>query len=91
MVNRKRYLRIVLTPTYTGGTSPAVNPQIVDAGADGAINLPPSFVTLSGPVREARFIFFTDSAGNPTTVTKSVDLDGNAPTAILAPAPSCQP
>lgn len=23
MVNRKRYLRIVLTPTYTGGTSPA--------------------------------------------------------------------
>lgn len=49
----------------TGGTSPAVNPQISDAGADGAINLPPSFVTLSGPVREARFVFFTDSAGNP--------------------------
>ena len=50
-----------------GGTSPSVNPQIVDAGADGAINLPPSFVTLSGPVREARFVFFTDSAGNPIT------------------------
>ena len=49
----------------TGGSSPAVNPQIVDAGADGAINLPPSFITLSGPVREARFVFFTDSAGNP--------------------------
>ena len=49
----------------TGGTSPAVNPQMVDAGADGAINLPPSFITLSGPVREARFVFFTDPAGNP--------------------------
>jgi CxxC motif-containing protein (DUF1111 family) len=48
-----------------GGTSPSVNPQIVDAGADGAINLPPSFITLSGPVREARFVFFTDPAGNP--------------------------
>jgi len=51
----------------TGGTSPAVNPQIHDAGADGAVNLPPSFVTLSGPVREARFVFFTDSGGNPIT------------------------
>jgi CxxC motif-containing protein (DUF1111 family) len=51
----------------TGGTSPAVNPQIVDAGADGAINLPPSFITLSGPVREARFVFFTDGSGNPIT------------------------
>jgi CxxC motif-containing protein (DUF1111 family) len=49
----------------TGGTSPAVNPQMVDAGADGAINLPPSFITLSGPAREARFVFFTDPAGNP--------------------------
>lgn len=51
----------------TGGTSPSVNPQITDAGADGAVNLPPSFITLSGPVREARFIFFTDASGNPIT------------------------
>jgi CxxC motif-containing protein (DUF1111 family) len=51
----------------TGGTSPSVNPQITDAGADGAINLPPSFILLSGPVREARFVFFTDAGGNPIT------------------------
>jgi CxxC motif-containing protein (DUF1111 family) len=42
-----------------GGSSPAVNPQVADATADGALNTVPSFITLSGPVREARFIFFT--------------------------------
>ncbi|HYS54414.1 MAG TPA: di-heme oxidoredictase family protein [Thermoanaerobaculia bacterium] len=41
-----------------GGTSPAVNPQIADATADGARNTIPSFITINGPVREARFPFF---------------------------------
>ncbi|MGZ5475110.1 MAG: di-heme oxidoredictase family protein [Thermoanaerobaculia bacterium] len=41
-----------------GGSSPAVNPQVEDATAEGARNTVPSFVTLSGPVREARFIYF---------------------------------
>jgi CxxC motif-containing protein (DUF1111 family) len=50
-----------------GGTAPAVNPQIGDASADGARNSIPSFITMSGPVREARFIYFTDSSGNPDT------------------------
>src|SRR5437879_5644320 len=39
----------------TGGTSPAVNPQVAVATAFGALNRVPSFITLNGPVREARF------------------------------------
>src|SRR5438128_4788111 len=38
-----------------GGTSPAVNPQVAVATAFGARNTVPSFITLDGPVREARF------------------------------------
>ncbi len=48
-----------------GGTAPATNPQIGDASADGATNSIPSFITNTGPVREARFIFFFDIFGNP--------------------------
>jgi CxxC motif-containing protein (DUF1111 family) len=40
-----------------GGTSPAVNPQVAAATAFGAQNTVPSFITLNGPVREARFKF----------------------------------
>jgi CxxC motif-containing protein (DUF1111 family) len=54
-----------------GGSSPKLNPQVGDATADGARNVIPSFITASGPVREARFIFFT----NPNTG----DPDPNAP------------
>ncbi len=39
-----------------GGTSPAVNPQVAFAKADGAANAVPSFITPKGPVREARFV-----------------------------------
>jgi CxxC motif-containing protein (DUF1111 family) len=39
-----------------GGTSPAKNPQIAAATLDGAKNTVPSFITLTGPVREARFV-----------------------------------
>jgi CxxC motif-containing protein (DUF1111 family) len=39
-----------------GGTSPATNPQIAVATLDGAKNTIPSFITLNGPVREARFV-----------------------------------
>src|SRR5712691_8839532 len=39
-----------------GGTAPATNPQVADATADGAQNTIPSFITSTGPVREARFI-----------------------------------
>jgi CxxC motif-containing protein (DUF1111 family) len=39
-----------------GGTSPATNPQVAVATANQAINVVPPFVTLNGPVREARFV-----------------------------------
>jgi CxxC motif-containing protein (DUF1111 family) len=39
-----------------GGSSPANNPQIAMASADGATNRIPRFITANGPVREARFI-----------------------------------
>ncbi len=41
-----------------GGSSPATNPQVADATSHGARNTIPSFITSTGPVREARFIFF---------------------------------
>src|SRR5437762_4543977 len=50
-----------------GGSAPASNPQIADATADGATNTIPTFITGTGPVREARFIFFFDPNGNPDT------------------------
>ncbi len=51
-----------------GGTSPAVNPQIAVANLDGAANTIPPFITLNGPVREARFKFATDPNGRLTNI-----------------------
>jgi CxxC motif-containing protein (DUF1111 family) len=39
-----------------GGSSPAINPQIAVAKLDGANNVVPSFISETGPVREARFV-----------------------------------
>jgi CxxC motif-containing protein (DUF1111 family) len=39
-----------------GGSSPASNPQVQAAIAQGATNALPSFITATGPVREARFV-----------------------------------
>jgi CxxC motif-containing protein (DUF1111 family) len=39
-----------------GGSSPATNPQVGVATLDGARNVLPSFITIDGPVREARFV-----------------------------------
>src|SRR3954469_15701212 len=50
-----------------GGSAPATNPQVADATADGARNTIPSFITSTGPVREARFPFFFDPFGFPDT------------------------
>jgi CxxC motif-containing protein (DUF1111 family) len=51
-----------------GGSSPSLNPEVAqDANADGATNTVPPFVHLGGPVVEARFIYFTDAAGNLTS------------------------
>lgn len=62
-----------------GGSSPGVgtpgftqNPQIDVATHRGALNQVPSFITPTGPVREARFPRNIDSAGNPLNT-----LDGS--------------
>jgi CxxC motif-containing protein (DUF1111 family) len=67
----------------SGGTSPAVNPQIAVATAHGARNTVPSFIRQNGPVREARFKFNPD--GSPDggvhalfVISGRVDATGNA-------------
>jgi len=67
----------------TGGTSPAVNPQVAVATAFGARNTVPSFVRANGPVREARFVKNPD--GSPDggvhalfVISGRVDDSGNA-------------
>ncbi len=52
-----------------GGTSPSVNPQIAVANLDGASNTIPPFITLNGPVREARFKLATDANGRLTSTS----------------------
>ena len=47
-----------------GGSSPASNPQIAMATADGATNKIPPFITANGPVREARFIRNPDGSAD---------------------------
>src|SRR2546429_3004951 len=44
----------------TGGTSPFVNPQVAFASKDGGTDQVPFFITLNGPIREARFKFNPD-------------------------------
>lgn len=41
---------------FIGGSSPAVNPLLAVASADGAMNILPWFITQNGPIREARFV-----------------------------------
>ncbi len=48
-----------------GGSAPATNPQVADATAHGARNIIPTFITATGPVREARFPFFFTAGGVP--------------------------
>jgi CxxC motif-containing protein (DUF1111 family) len=51
-----------------GGTSPATNPEsqvIANGIVSGSTNTIPSFITVNGPTREARFPFFFDQFGNP--------------------------
>ena len=45
-----------------GGSSPAVNPQISFATANGGTDTPPSFLSASGPVREVRFVSNPDGS-----------------------------
>lgn len=46
----------------TGGSSPAVNPQVAFAKKNGARNYVPSFLRVDGPIREARFVRNADGS-----------------------------
>jgi len=46
-----------------GGSSPPINPQVAFATLNGADNVVPSYISLKGPVREARFV--TNPDGTP--------------------------
>jgi CxxC motif-containing protein (DUF1111 family) len=57
------------------GSSPAPNPQIALATLDGATNTVPSFISASGPVREARFLG-DGSVHDLYTITGRSDASG---------------
>jgi CxxC motif-containing protein (DUF1111 family) len=64
-----------------GGSSPTTNPQVTLATLNGATNTIPTFITKTGPVREARFINNPD--GTPDggvhdlfTITGRADAPG---------------
>ena len=64
-----------------GGTSPAVNPQVDFASKLGGTDAVPSFITLNGPVREARFVRNPDGTPdggvtNLFTITGREGADG---------------
>lgn len=68
-----------------GGTSPTTNPQVAVATAFSARNVPPSFITLNGPIREARFKL--TPAGTPDGGVHSLFVitfrnDGSLPASI---------
>jgi len=67
----------------TGGTSPAVNPQVAAATAGGARNFVPFFITRNGPIREARLKYKPDGSRdggvhNVFVISGRVDDTGDA-------------
>jgi CxxC motif-containing protein (DUF1111 family) len=56
------------SPGLTSPQKPVPNPQVALATLDGATNTVPSFITTTGPVREARFV-----ATNPNSLTSALD------------------
>ncbi len=72
-----------------GGSAPAVNPQVQVATAFGARNTVPSFITATGPVREARFKFGSngvrDGGVHSLFVTSGrIDTSGSAANCNIA-------
>jgi CxxC motif-containing protein (DUF1111 family) len=66
-----------------------VNPQIAVANLDGASNTIPSFITLNGPVREARFKFAAEQNGRLSN-TPDGGVHGLFTIAGRSDATSCQ-
>lgn len=64
-----------------GGTSAFVNPQVAFASHDGGTDSVPFFITLNGPIREARFKFNPDGTRdggvhNTATITGRTGANG---------------
>ncbi len=65
----------------TGGTSPFTNPQVAAATDQGATNQVPFFISISGPIREARFPYLPNGqpdggVHNLFTITGRTDAPG---------------
>src|SRR6266478_1790120 len=74
----------------TGGTSPFVNPQVAFASKDGGTDRVPFFITLNGPIREARFKFNPDGSrdgGVHNTATLTGRTGTTAPPACVLAQP----
>jgi CxxC motif-containing protein (DUF1111 family) len=68
-----------------GGSSPAINPQVAVATKNGASNVVPYFITINGPVREARFKY----ANPPTNTIRDGGVHGLFTIKGRADAPGC--
>jgi CxxC motif-containing protein (DUF1111 family) len=51
------------SPGMASPQNPVPNPQVALAALDGATNTVPSFITVNGPIREARFIRVSNQRG----------------------------
>ena len=74
----------------TGGTSPSENPQVAFAAKDGGTDRVPFFITLNGPIREARFKFNPDGSrdgGVHNTATLTGRTGTTAPPACVLAQP----
>jgi CxxC motif-containing protein (DUF1111 family) len=65
----------------SGGSSPALNPQVAFASKDGGMDSVPFFILIDGPIREARFKFNPDGTRdggvhNTFTITGRTEDDG---------------
>jgi CxxC motif-containing protein (DUF1111 family) len=75
-----------------GGSSPANNPEaaVIRAGiVSGATNSIPSFITATGPTREARFPFFFNSNGTVNTAAPNGGVEDLYTVSGRADAGSC--
>jgi CxxC motif-containing protein (DUF1111 family) len=80
---------------YFGGSSPAQNPLLQVANADGATNTIPWFEAANGPAREARFVQsngvysnYTVATGSPASVLSDIEAFANFMRMLAPPAPA---
>jgi CxxC motif-containing protein (DUF1111 family) len=74
-----------------GGTGPATNPQftLISKGIASAQDTMPSFITASGPTREARFPFFFNADGSANTNAPNGGVETIFTVSRLPGATSC--